>query len=151
LNSLGDLEARLKFNNALRAYLSQPEIRSQLTEKSQQRIEKKHVMSILDSKDAQDIKVMNECPIRIKDFWSETSKKRHEEIKDTLTKLNINFVENPTLVRGIEYYNDLCFEIKYTGEKGMTKDTLLGGGRYDFLFNQLQGKEYTKSQIPAIG
>jgi histidyl-tRNA synthetase len=141
----------MKFNNALREYLSKPEVKSRLTEKSQHRLDKKNVMSILDTKDVQDIKVLSECPIRIKDFWSEASKKNHEEIKDTLKKLNIDFTENPTLVRGIEYYNDLCFEIKYAGEKGMTKDTLLGGGRYDFLFNQLQGKEYTKSQIPAIG
>ena len=108
-------------------------------------------MTILDSKFVEDQKLVAECPIKLSDFLSVESKIKFEEVKKNLKNLGIEYTENPTLVRGIDYYNDLCFEIKYVGGKGMTKDTLLGGGRYDYLFNQMQGKEYDKGLIPALG
>lgn len=92
-------------------------------------------MTILDSKNEQDKAILAECPIKLNDFLPEKSKDRHDLVKRTLKKLNVPFEENLNLVRGLDYYNDLCFEIKFVGEKGMTKDTLLGGGRYDYLFN----------------
>lgn len=86
--------------------------------------------------------------MKIADFLSDSSRARHKVITETLDNLGISYTHNPNLVRGIDYYNDLCFEIKFDGEKGMTKDTLLGGGRYDYLFNQLMAN---KVEIPALG
>jgi histidyl-tRNA synthetase len=151
INSLGDIESRQKFNEALSGYLNKPEIKSKMSEKSQAKLHLKNLLSLLDSKDQRDAEVFGNCPIKIRDFLSDNSKTRYEELKSTLNLLDIKYVENPALVRGLEYYNDLCFEIKYVGDKDMAKDTILGGGRYDFLINDLQGKDFSKPIIPAVG
>ena len=79
-------------------------------------------------------------------------KENFERIKDSLTKLGIQYVENSNLVRGLDYYTEICFEIKYTGsDEEKTKDTLMGGGRYDLLIGQLKGATDLKDQVPAIG
>lgn len=148
---MGDIETRKRFSEAFSGYLNKPEIKAKLSEKTQAKVHLKNLVSLLDSKDTRDIEVFKECPIKIKDFLSDNSRSRYEELKMILNTLNIKYTENPSLVRGLEYYNDLCFEIKYIGDKDMAKDTLLGGGRYDFLINDLQGKDFSKPVIPAVG
>jgi len=105
----------------------------------------------LDSKEKQDIELLEDCP-RLTDYLTTASKASYENIKKSLDILKINYVENPNLVRGLDYYTELCFEIKYTGEdEEKTKDTLLGGGRYDLLIGQLKGSKNIKDHVPAVG
>lgn len=63
-----------------------------------------------------------------------------EFIKEQLTIHNRDFIHNPYLVRGLDYYNGIVFEFKHQGQ------TVLAGGRYDGLMAQLGGRS-----IPAIG
>lgn len=63
-----------------------------------------------------------------------------EFIKEQLKVHNRDFIHNPYLVRGLDYYNGIVFEFKYQGQ------TILAGGRYDGLLAQLGGRS-----VPAIG
>ena len=72
------------------------------------------------------------------------SLQNYEFIKDSLKKLNIDFYEDNSLVRGLDYYCNTVFEFK-TEALG-SQDTLIGGGRYDGLIQNLGGKN-----IPGIG
>ena len=115
------------------------------------RLKNNNPMRILDSKEISDIELVKDSP-RITDFLSTASKEKFEIVKRNLTRLNIDYSENFNLVRGLDYYNELCFEVKYMGDdQEKTKDTLLGGGRYDNLVGQLKGLKHDKNQIPAIG
>ncbi len=150
INTLGDVESRIKYSQALKAYFSQDKIINKLSDLSKIRLQN-NPLRILDSKEKQDIELLNDCP-RLTDFLTASSKASYEKIKRSLDVLKINYVENPNLVRGLDYYTELCFEIKYTGEdEEKTKDTLLGGGRYDLLIGQLRGSKLTKDQVPAVG
>ena len=148
---MGDAESRLTYNKALQEYFAKSENFERLSELSKIRLQHNHCLRILDSKDPSDIKLLENCP-KIIDYLTPASKNSFETIKKSLNKLNINYVENPNLVRGLDYYTDMCFEIKYTGEdEEKTKDTLLGGGRYDLLVGQLKGQKNLKDQVPALG
>lgn len=122
-----------------------------MSEISKTRLKLNNALRILDSKEKSDIDLVKDCP-KIIDYLTENSKKNYKLIKDSLTRLGIDYNENPNLVRGLDYYTDLCFEIKYKNtEHEETKDTLMGGGRYDLLIGQLKGQKDLKDQVPAIG
>ena len=72
-----------------------------------------------------------------------------------LDKFGIEYVKDNTLVRGLDYYNGTCFEIKVEGDErvtallGESQNTLIAGGRYDYLASQF---DYKGNKIlPAIG
>lgn len=74
------------------------------------------------------------------------------ELQETLKDLGIPFSANESLVRGLDYYTETCFEIKTKiddSSKERMRDTLIGGGRYDLLIGQLSKEE--SKQMPAIG
>ena len=62
----------------------------------------------------------------------------YTELKNLLTQVGIEFVENPRLVRGLDYYNNCVFE--WTTDSLGAQGTVCGGGRYDGLVEQLGGK-----------
>ena len=123
---------------------------------SKLRLSSGHSLRILDSKEKSDIELLKDCP-KIYEHLNTFSKVRYDKIKESLSELGLKYIENPTLVRGLDYYNDLCFEIKvesenYDKKNDLPKDTLLGGGRYDSLIDQLQGKiNLSNNTVPAIG
>ena len=80
----------------------------------------------------------------ITDFLDEGSAKHHARLKELLTVLGIPFVEDPRLVRGLDYYTRTAFEL-LSSDLG-AQSALLGGGRYDGLVKQLGGPE-----VPAFG
>ena len=86
---------------------------------------------------------MDKAPL-IEDFISEDSRKYHSELLSILDESNIEYKANPKLVRGLDYYNQTVFEWKTTLLG--SQDTILGGGRYDNLVEELGGKS-----CPAIG
>ena len=140
INSLGDLNDRLNFQKSFLEWL---EInKDSLDLDSQNRINK-NPLRILDSKNIQTKKLLESAP-KLFNFLSDKSLERYSELKNQLDGLNIPFIENFNLVRGLDYYTHTAFEIT-TSALG-SQATVCGGGRYDNLIKQMGGKD-----IPAIG
>lgn len=133
LNTLGDAESRAAYREALVAYFEQ--YKDQLSEDSRVRLEK-NPLRILDSKDEGDKKIVENAPAMI-DYLNEESRAFFENVKAGLTEMGIPFVVNPRLVRGLDYYRHTVFEF-ITDSLG-AQGTVLGGGRYDGLVEELGG------------
>ena len=140
INTLGDINDRLNFQNSFLKWL---EInKNSLDFDSQKRIDK-NPLRILDSKNVQTKKLLENAP-RLFDFLSEESHKRYSELKKYLEDLKIPYIENYNLVRGLDYYTHTAFEIT-SGALG-SQATVCGGGRYNDLIKQMGGPK-----TPAIG
>ncbi|HSX12614.1 MAG TPA: histidine--tRNA ligase, partial [Rhabdochlamydiaceae bacterium] len=140
LNSIGDEETRTAYRNALTQYL-QPHF-DRLSADSKVRFSK-NILRILDSKDPEDQKILSHAP-SILTLLSAESKDHFEKVQQLLNKLNIRYVLNPKLVRGLDYYNKTVFEIT-SGELG-AQNSIGGGGRFDGLLSLLGGPN-----LPAVG
>lgn len=145
VNSIGNVEDRQRYIVELTGYLRSK--RSYLSEESRARITK-NPLRVLDSKDPQDMAVIEEAP-QIIDWLSEDSKAYFMKVLEYLDELDVPYVLSPTLVRGLDYYTDTVFEIFETAteEGGGTGLALGGGGRYDKLIEQLGAAE----EVPACG
>lgn len=142
LNSLGELTERLAYRTALIEYLKDKQ--DELDSDSQRRLTT-NPLRILDSKDANTQKLLENAP-KLADFLGEDSQAHFAKVKEYLTAVGIEFVINPKLVRGLDYYNKTVFE--WTTDKLGSQATVCGGGRYDGLIGQLKGSD--KSE-PAVG
>lgn len=140
INSLGNIESRKKYIEDLKAFMA--ERLDKLSEDSKKRYEK-NPLRALDSKDKGDQEQFKDAP-KLYDYLDEESKKYFEDTKKYLELLNIKYVENLKLVRGLDYYSDTVFEIK--SDKLGAQATVLAGGRYDRLLEILDNVK-----IPAIG
>jgi len=140
INSLGNIESRKKYIEDLKAFMA--ERLDKLSEDSKKRYEK-NPLRALDSKNKGDQEQFKDAP-KLYDYLDEESKKYFEDTKKYLELLNIKYVENPKLVRGLDYYSDTVFEIK--SDKLGAQATVLAGGRYDRLLEILDNVK-----IPAIG
>ncbi|MCB9798957.1 histidine--tRNA ligase [Candidatus Nomurabacteria bacterium] len=139
VNSIGSLEDRKNYIVELVGYLRSK--RSYLSEESKKRINK-NPLRILDSKDEGDRMVIEDAP-QIIDWLSEDSKNYFMKILEYLDELEVPYVLDPTLVRGLDYYCDTVFEIFYEShdeESNMKELALGGGGRYDGLVEMLGGQ-----------
>ena len=140
LNSLGCSETRKSYQTALVAYFKN--YLSDLSTDSKQRLEQ-NPLRILDSKDENDRLISKDAPV-ISDFYSNEAKEYFKQVRHHLDNLGINYVINPKLVRGLDYYSHTTFE--FTTAKLGAQSTVLAGGRYDGLA-QIMGED----EIPAIG
>lgn len=140
LNSIGDVDCRIAYRNALQNFL-RPHF-DKLSKDSQARFEA-NPLRILDSKDPQDKALTKNAP-SILEFLNEESKAHFEKVKSLLTLLNIPYEINTSLVRGLDYYNRTVFEV-VAGELG-AQNSIGGGGRYDGLVKMLGGPD-----LPATG
>ena len=133
LNTLGTYETRLKYKEKLVNFFLKYE--NDLSSESKIRL-KINPLRILDSKNEVDKKISKDAPkiIESLDYESLTF---YENIKEGLNKLRIDFVENPNLVRGLDYYNHTAFEF-INNKKG--QNAVLAGGRYNGLVSSLGGK-----------
>lgn len=140
LNSLGSNEARANYRDALKSYLS--EYVSELDEDSQRRLET-NPLRILDSKDANTQKLLENAP-KLSDYWDDESREHFQQLTSRLENAGVKYTLNERLVRGLDYYNRTVFEWVTTalGAQG----TVCAGGRYDGLVEQLGGKA-----TPAVG
>src|SRR3989339_1396740 len=141
INSIGTLEDRQNYIVELVGYLRSK--RSYLSEESKKRINK-NPLRILDSKEKEDIEVMEEAP-QILDWLSPESKKIFTDVLEYLDEAEIPYVLNPKLVRGLDYYSNTVFEF-YCEDEELSHLALGGGGRYDGLVEQLGGQP-----TPAAG
>ena len=90
-----------------------------------------------------DIEVNLNAP-KIKDLYTKSANQKFDDVKNILVKNNINFEVDESLVRGLDYYCHTVFEFK--DNKLGSKDTIIGGGRYDGLVKTLGGPD-----IPGVG
>lgn len=139
LNSIGDKEDREQYKQALKDFFIGKE--RSLTEVSKKRLET-NPLRILDTKDEDEQILLGLAP-KIQDYISTEAKEYHELVKEYLDELGVPYVENPNLVRGLDYYNRTTFE--YT-KKDNPSFAFGGGGRYDGLAEELGGVP-----TPAIG
>ena len=140
LNNLGDEKTRKSYSKALVEFLNN---QNEDLDKDTQRKLIENPLRILDSKSSVIQKLLEKAP-SIEDFIDEDSKEYQERLLEILEKSNLKFEVNPRLVRGLDYYNQTVFEWKT--ELLGSQDTILGGGRYDKLVEELGGKA-----CPAIG
>lgn len=140
INTLGDVDSRTKYRERLVEYLLP--LQSQLSLDSQTRL-LKNPLRILDSKDANDQKLLEGAPT-LKESLSEESRVFFDSIIKHLTKLNIPFVVNEKLVRGLDYYCHTVFE--FTTTLLGAQSAILSGGRYDGLIETLGGPK-----TPGVG
>ena len=135
INSLGKKEERLKFREALIAFL-EPHF-DNLSEDSKTRLHQ-NPLRVLDSKDKRDKEIIVGAP-NILEFLSEESKAHFEMVQEMLTALDIPFEIDSNMVRGLDYYQDTIFEIMTTSKVFGAETTICGGGRYDGLVEEIGG------------
>ena len=133
INSLGTPACRARYREALVAYLKAHEDR--LSADSRARLQR-NPLRILDSKDEGDRAIVARAPT-LADFLDEEARSFYDRVKEELGRLAIPFVEDPYLVRGLDYYTHTAFE--FITDRLGAQGTVLGGGRYDGLIEQLGG------------
>lgn len=142
LNSLGNKESRKEYNEVIKEYLSKDY--DNLCDTCKERLSK-NPLRILDCKYDGEREYIKNAPKTL-DYLNEESKSYFEEVKSSLESLGIPFVEDSTLVRGLDYYSHTVFEIISDIPELGKANTLCGGGRYDGLVELLGG-----SSTPGIG
>ena len=135
INSLGDIESRNNYREALKEYF-RPHL-DKLCEDCNNRFEK-NPLRILDCKVDNHLDIMKNAP-KITDYLNETSKKHFEEVKSYLDALEIEYVVNPNIVRGLDYYTHTVFEVEAEIEGFGSQNVLCAGGRYNNLVEQIGG------------
>jgi histidyl-tRNA synthetase len=137
INSLGSNEARNKYKEVLVKYLQENE--EILDEDSKRRMQS-NPLRVLDSKNPK-LQEMIEAAPQLLNHLDDESQQHFDRLKELLDGLEIDYVINPRLVRGLDYYCRTVFEW-VTTELG-TQGTICAGGRYDGLVEQLGGKPNT--------
>lgn len=135
LNSLGDSESRANYREALVEYFK-PFIGS-LCEDCQERF-LKNPLRILDCKVDADKDIMKNAPKMI-DYLNEPSREHFLKVQEYLKAMNIDFVVNPKVVRGLDYYTHTVFEVEASVEGFGSSNVLGAGGRYDNLVENIGG------------
>lgn len=135
LNSLGNTESRLAYRQALIDYLTP--IRESLSKDSQRRLDE-NPLRVLDSKEKEDKVAVENAP-SILDYLDEESQAHFDEVRTMLDSLNITYVIDTNMVRGLDYYNHTIFEFITTIDK--SELTICAGGRYDSLVEYFGGPE----------
>jgi histidyl-tRNA synthetase len=140
LNTIGDAESRAAYRDRLVAYLQTR--KSELSKDSLERLER-NPLRILDSKDESDKKVVAEAP-QLMDSLNDVSRTFFEQVREGLSALGIEYVIDPLLVRGLDYYCHSVFE--FTTDALGSQNAVLSGGRYDGLISDLGGP-----RTPGVG
>jgi histidyl-tRNA synthetase len=134
INSLGSAEARVSYKEQLVAFLKTRE--SELDEDSLRRLNT-NPLRVLDSKNLQVQHAVKDAP-KLIDCLDEESAKHFQGLCERLDNLGIQYRVNPSLVRGLDYYNRTVFE--WVTDSLGSQGTVCAGGRYDGLVEQLGGK-----------
>jgi len=140
LNSLGTPAARARYRAALVDYFSGR--KDELDEDSERRLER-NPMRILDSKNPGMRSVIAEAPL-LAEFLDDESRAHFDLVKACLGEVGVDYVINPRLVRGLDYYSRTVFE--WVTDKLGAQSAICSGGRYDGLIAELGGRE-----TPAVG
>jgi histidyl-tRNA synthetase len=133
LNTLGDSESRAAYREALVTHFTAH--REALSADSRARLER-NPLRILDSKDAGDREVVVDAPT-IAPFLTPLAQAFWDGLRRALDAFDVTFIENPRIVRGLDYYSHTAFEF-VTDALG-AQGTVLAGGRYDGLVAEMGG------------
>ncbi|CAI5733462.1 unnamed protein product [Peronospora destructor] len=144
LNSLGDNESCARYRVALEGFFSK--YKEDLSADSVSRLERGSVLRILDSKSEIDQKLVADAP-ELSEFVSDESKRRFDSVLNGLDALGMSYLQNPRLVRGLDYYSHTVFEFieRRSGDVSNKEKALRGGfavlagGCYDGLAESLGG------------
>jgi histidyl-tRNA synthetase len=142
INSIGNNVSRQEYIQELSKFIANHA--SEICEDCQRRL-KTNPLRCLDCKVKKDQIIYQEAP-NIHDFFDEESKQIWQQLLAGLDSLDINYIVDHKLVRGLDYYSHCVFEIKTTSDKLGTQNTVLAGGRYDDLISKLGG-----NTSPAVG
>jgi histidyl-tRNA synthetase len=134
LNTLGTAECRMEYKDILVAFLTDHQ--AQLDEDSQRRLHS-NPLRILDSKNPHMQELIESAP-RLQDHLDQHSQDHFSELLDILDHRGQNYIINPRLVRGLDYYSHTVFE--WVTDTLGAQGTVCAGGRYDGLVEQLGGK-----------
>ena len=140
LNSIGCPTCRAAYQKALRAYF-EPH-KDALCPTCQERLVR-NPMRLLDCKSPEDQAIAKDAPV-ILDYLCTECKDHFAQVQSALTAMGAEFVINPKIVRGLDYYTKTVFEFIATGIGA--QGTVCAGGRYDGLIEQLGGQS-----VPALG
>ena len=140
INSIGCRECRPRFREALLGFVK-PEL-EKFCPLCRARAER-NPLRVYDCKNEQCEQLLDRAP-RPVDHLCGSCRDHYDRVKHNLGFYKTAFAENPKLVRGLDYYTRTVFEIK--GEALGAQDTILGGGRYDYLMQEMGGAD-----APAIG
>ena len=140
INTLGSSESRSDYRELLHHFFS--ENKDKLDKDSLRRLDT-NPLRILDSKNIKMESLISNAPKMI-DHLDDESKNHFSTLKNYLDSLEIPFVVNPKLVRGLDYYNQTVFE--WISNDLGSQGTICGGGRYDGLVEKMGG-----NPTPAIG
>lgn len=140
LNTLGDIQSRDAWRTALVAYFN--DHRDALSQDSVKRLEH-NPLRILDSKDPDDRGISHAAPT-IDDYMSGEAQDFFGAVTAGLDAAGVAWVRNTQLVRGLDYYRHTAFE--FVTDRLGAQGTVIGGGRYDGLIENLGGKA-----TPAVG
>jgi histidyl-tRNA synthetase len=138
LNSLGDKECRPVYRAALQEFLR----RLDLDEDTRRRIEI-NPLRVLDDKRESVQRQLTDAPM-MRDHLCEGCKSYHEQVREQLTAADVQYEDDPRLVRGLDYYTRTTFEFVHDGLG--SQSAVGGGGRYDGLSEMLGGPP-----LPSVG
>ena len=140
LNTLGDRDSRMAYRAALIDYFS--DHRDKLSEDSRARLDR-NPLRVVDSKDPGDRALVVGAPT-IHPYLNEASATFYAKLREHLARIGVPVIENPRIVRGLDYYSHTAFEF-VTSQLG-SQGTVLGGGRYDGLVEEMGGPH-----TPCVG
>jgi histidyl-tRNA synthetase len=140
LNTLGDTASRAAYREALVAYFTVN--RDSLSKDSLVRLER-NPMRILDSKDERERDLIAGAP-KIWPYLSTEAAAFYGKVQEHLSRFGVPFLENPRIVRGLDYYGHTAFE--FVTSKLGSQGTVMAGGRYDGLVSEMGGPA-----TPAVG
>lgn len=134
INNIGSSEDRSRYSKELTAFLASKV--DALDEDAKKRMHT-NPLRVLDSKNPAVQEALASAPV-LADFVNEESKLHFQQLQELLTHGGLQYIENPRLVRGLDYYNNCVFE--WTTDILGAQSAVCGGGRYDGLVAQLGGK-----------
>ncbi len=140
LNSLGQPDERKAHREALIAYFEQ---HTAVMDEEAKRRMYSNPLRVLDTKNPAMQEMVNAAP-KLMDYLGDASKAHLKAVQDILDANDVAWTLNPRLVRGMDYYNLTVFE--FITDKLGSQGTICGGGRYDYLIEQIGGKP-----APAVG
>ena len=140
INSLGGPECRKKYNETLKAFLQSK--KEHLCPLCQERMDK-NPLRVLDCKNPVCQEHLQEAPTVLSTL-GEACKEHFNQLQELLKAMDIPFIVDPSIVRGLDYYTKTVFEF-ISNDIG-AQGTVCGGGRYDRLVDEIGGKH-----VPAVG
>ena len=140
LNSIGCPTCRAEYHKALKEYFVSRV--NELCDTCRDRLDR-NPMRILDCKSPVCSEIAKDAPV-VLDYLCDECKEHFEKTKSYLDAMNIEYIVNPQIVRGLDYYTKTVFE--FVADSIGAQGTVCGGGRYDGLIEELGGQ-----RTPSLG